>query len=41
MEIGNLLLNARDGDMFQGVVRLLSRRKMGKICFCDARFQED
>lgn len=41
MKIGNLLLNVKDGDMFQGVARLLSRRKMGRICFCDVRFQED
>lgn len=40
MKDRGLLLNAKDSDIFQGVARLLSRRKMGKICFCDARFQE-
>ena len=40
METNDLLSRAKDGDLFQGVARLLSRRKMGKICFCDVRFKE-
>jgi len=40
MKTKNFLTGAKDGDMFQGVARILSRRKMGKICFCDARFKE-
>ncbi len=41
MRNGDLLTLARDGDQFTGRARLLSRRHIGKVCFCGARFKED
>jgi len=41
MRNGDLLLNAPEGTLFAGKARLLSRRHIGKICFCGARFRED
>ena len=40
MKKQDLLSRAKNGDRFQGVARIISRRKVGKICFCDARFKE-
>lgn len=41
METKNFLADVLDGTSFEGIARLVSRRNMGKICFCDARFQEN
>lgn len=34
------LIHANEGHEFSGILRILAKRNMGKICFCDARFQE-
>jgi lysyl-tRNA synthetase class 2 len=41
MRAGDLLRLAPDGAEFYGQARLLSMRKLGKICFCGVRFRED
>ena len=40
-KIRNLLINLTDGTKLEGTARLLRKRNMGKICFCDVRFWED
>ncbi len=41
MKMGDLLRFAPEGTEFSGRVRLLSKRRFGKICFCGVRFHED
>ena len=41
MQLGISLVDLPEGAELRGYARLTSRRNMGKICFCDARFQGD